>query len=133
MYESVSTSLINTLSTFRKASFPSNSFIIFENGLFKDKIMIIVTVKSNPKLEFKNEFLREFNYVAKLVREETGCIEYGIYQKNMESSDLFIFERWESRQALNAHLQTEHMAHFFEKTGSWFETEKELNVYEVSE
>jgi quinol monooxygenase YgiN len=71
--------------------------------------------------------------VAKLVREEDGCIEYQIYQKDLESSDLFVFERWESREALDAHLKTKHMAEFFETTGSWFESEKELKIYEVSE
>ncbi|MBI9054220.1 MAG: antibiotic biosynthesis monooxygenase [Bacteroidales bacterium] len=95
--------------------------------------MIIVTVKSNPKPEFKIDFLNEFNNIAKTVREEQGCIEYQIYQKDKDSSDLFVFERWESRDALDAHLKTKHMIEFFETTGSWFELEKELKIYEVSE
>jgi quinol monooxygenase YgiN len=93
--------------------------------------MIIVTVKSNPKVEFKNEFLIEFNKVAQEVRKEKGCIEYGIYQKDLERTDLFVFERWESREALDAHLKTSHMREFFEKTGIWFASEKELKIYEV--
>ena len=80
--------------------------------------MVIVTVKSTPKTEFKNDFLTAFKDVAKTVRTEVGCIEYEIYQKNTESNDLFIFERWESREALDAHLKTKHMAEFFEKTGN---------------
>lgn len=94
-------------------------------------LMIIVTVRSNPKVEFKNEFLVEFNKVAQEVRKEKGCIEYVIYQKDLESTDLFIFERWESREALDAHLKTEHMLKFFDKTGEWFASEKELKIYEV--
>jgi quinol monooxygenase YgiN len=93
--------------------------------------MIIVTVKSNPKVEFKNEFLLEFNKVAQEVRKEKGCIEYEIYQKDQESSNLFVFEKWESRVSLDAHLKTEHMLNFFDKTGEWFASEKELKIYEV--
>ena len=95
--------------------------------------MIIVTVKSNPKPEFKDEFLKAFNEVAKEVRQENGCIEYNIYQKNVECADLFVFERWESREHLDAHLKTEHMAMFFEKTSDWFQEEKELNIYDIKE
>ena len=73
-----------------------------------------------------------FKDVTKTVRTEVGCIEYEIYQKNTESNDLFVFERWESREALDAHLKTKHMAEFFEKTGDWFDSEKELKIYEVS-
>lgn len=95
--------------------------------------MVIVTVKSNPKPEFKNEFLNEFNNVAQEVRKEEGCIEYEIYQKNPKGTDLFVFERWESREHLDAHLKTNHMTKFFEKTSDWFQEEKELKIYEVKE
>ncbi len=93
--------------------------------------MVIVTVKSNPKPEFKDKFLKVFNEVAREVRQEEGCMEYHIYQKNLESTDLFVFERWESRAHLDAHLKTEHMANFFEKTSDWFQTEKEFKIYDV--
>lgn len=92
--------------------------------------MVIVTVKSTPKSEFKSNFLIEFNEVALKVRKEEGCLEYEIYQKE---ADLFVFERWESRDALDAHLKTEHMAEFFSKTADWFESEKELKIYQVTE
>lgn len=95
--------------------------------------MVIVTVKSNPKPEFKSDFLKAFNEVAREVRQEEGCMEYQIYQKDKDSTDLFVFERWESRDHLDAHLKTDHMAKFFEKTGDWFAEEKELKIYEVKE
>lgn len=95
--------------------------------------MVIVTVKSNPKPEFKDEFLKAFNEVSKEVHKEDGCIEYEIYQKNPESTALFVFERWESREHLDAHLKTDHMLKFFEKTGDWFAEEKELIIYDVKE
>ena len=93
--------------------------------------MVIVEVKSTPNAGFKKKFLNEFNKVAITVRKEVGCLEYEIYQKDFESLDIFIFERWESKEALDAHLKTNHMLAFFAKTEDWFDLEKELRVYEV--
>lgn len=93
--------------------------------------MVIVTVKSNPRPEFKENFIQAFNEVSLLVHKEEGCLEYKIYQKNATSTELFVFERWETREALDAHLATEHMKAFFTKTDKWFDGEKELLVYEV--
>ena len=93
--------------------------------------MVIVTVKITPKSEFKNEFLKEFNKVAISVRKEDGCIEYEIFQKDPESSEFFIFERWESQEALDAHLKTTQMTEYFTRTENWFDSEKELKIYQV--
>lgn len=93
--------------------------------------MIIVTVKASPKSEHKQDFLEVFNEVSKIVYQEEGCIEYEIYQKDENSNKLFLFERWESQAALDAHLKTKHMQEFFSKTGSWFDTENDMQIYEV--
>jgi quinol monooxygenase YgiN len=93
--------------------------------------MIIVTVKGTPKSEYKQDFISAFKTVSELVYKEEGCIEYEIYQKDKESNDLFIFERWESKEALNAHLKTKHMEDFFAKVSTWFDRENDMQVYEV--
>jgi quinol monooxygenase YgiN len=93
--------------------------------------MIIVTVKSSPKSEHKQDFIDAFNNLTPTVLQEAGCLEYSIYQKDKKSNDLFLFERWESREALDAHLATDHMKAFFEKVSAWFETENDMQVYEV--
>jgi quinol monooxygenase YgiN len=93
--------------------------------------MIVVTVKASPKGEYKQDFLDAFNKVSPLVYKEEGCLEYEIYQKDDGGNNLFLFERWESKQALDAHLKTKHMQEFFAKTGLWFETENDMQIYEV--
>lgn len=59
--------------------------------------MLIVTVKANPLDHFKQAFIDLFNQVAKTVRKEEGCLEYELYQKDSLSTELFLFERWESQ------------------------------------
>ena len=92
--------------------------------------MIIVTVKSKTKSEYTDQYLAEFNNVAKDVRKENGCLEYELYQCSANITVFFLFERWESKKALELHLKTNHMLEFIEKTKEWFES-KDIKVYEV--
>ena len=63
-------------------------------------------------------FLDGFRAVAPQVRAEVGCIEYGLTQDVDTRVERFtpprdnvftLFERWESLDALHAHLATNHM------------------------
>jgi quinol monooxygenase YgiN len=93
--------------------------------------MIIVSVKLTPKEELKNDFLAAFHEVSKTVRQEKGCLEYQIYQESESCNTLFIFERWESKASLDAHLSTPHMNVFFNLTSTWLACENKMNIYEV--
>lgn len=93
--------------------------------------MLIVTVKATPKSEHKQDFLDTFNEVSSTVHQESGCLEYEIYQKEPGSNELFLFERWESQKALDAHLATSHMKEFFEKVSPWFESENDMQIYQI--
>jgi quinol monooxygenase YgiN len=66
----------------------------------------------------RDEFLQEFRKIVPLVREETGCIEYAPMvdipteidaQAQPVESVVFVVEKWESIDALEAHLMAPHM------------------------
>ncbi len=66
----------------------------------------------------RDEFLKEFRKIVPLVCEETGCIEYAPMvdipteidaQAEATESVVFVVERWESVDALEAHLVAPHM------------------------
>ncbi|KXX66507.1 putative quinol monooxygenase [Flammeovirga sp. SJP92] len=95
--------------------------------------MIIVTVKASPKQGYKKAFLDAFNEVSSLVLQEKGCIEYSIYQKDAVSNHLFLFEKWESQEALDEHMATDHMKDFFTKVTPWFEGENDMEVYQIKD
>lgn len=66
----------------------------------------------------REEFLQEFRKIVPLVREETGCIEYVPMvdipteidaQAEPVESVVFVVEKWESVDALEAHLMAPHM------------------------
>jgi quinol monooxygenase YgiN len=66
----------------------------------------------------RDAFLKEFKKLQPLVEGECGCIEYfmavdvdtGLDQINGPNLDrLMLIERWESLEALKAHLVIDHM------------------------
>ena len=66
----------------------------------------------------REEFLEEFRKIVPVVREETGCIEYAPMvdipteidaQAEPVESVVFVIEKWESVDALEAHLVAPHM------------------------
>ncbi len=67
----------------------------------------------------REAFLQEFHRVVPLVRAEAGCLEYGpavdtasglAAQVPLREQVVVILEKWESLDALKAHLAAPHMA-----------------------
>lgn len=44
--------------------------------------------------------------------EEEGCHEYQMYFSRTEPETVYMFEKWESDEALGIHMATPHMAEF---------------------
>lgn len=69
----------------------------------------------------RDEFLVEFRKIVPVVCEETGCIEYAPMidipteidaQEEPAESVVFVVEKWESVDALEAHLVAPHMVEY---------------------
>ncbi|NLS95838.1 MAG: antibiotic biosynthesis monooxygenase [Planctomycetaceae bacterium] len=69
----------------------------------------------------RDDFLAEFRKIVPLVCEETGCIEYTPMvdipteidaQAEPAESVVFVVEKWESVDALEAHLVARHMVEY---------------------
>jgi quinol monooxygenase YgiN len=69
----------------------------------------------------REEFLEEFRKIVPLVCEEAGCIEYAPMvdipteldaQAEPVESSVFVVEKWESVDALEAHLVAPHMLEY---------------------
>ncbi|NLF07955.1 MAG: antibiotic biosynthesis monooxygenase [Pirellulaceae bacterium] len=72
----------------------------------------------------RDELLALFRNLVPKVRAEDGCIEYAplidapgglAAQAPPNENSLVILEKWESLDALKAHLKTIHMAEYFEQ------------------
>ena len=72
----------------------------------------------------RSDFLEEFRKVVPQVRKEAGCIEYGPTmdvntgipaQQPVRDNVVTIMEKWESIEALQAHLTAPHMITYLTK------------------
>ncbi|MFY9970450.1 MAG: putative quinol monooxygenase [Roseiarcus sp.] len=87
--------------------------------------MIRVVVMLAAKPGRRDELIAAFEDVAQTVRREAGCIEYaafvdatgvGPFQAKVGPDRCIILEKWESAEALNAHVAQPHMAAYNKKT-----------------
>ena len=85
--------------------------------------MINVLASIQLKPGTRDEFLKHFVANVPAVLEEDGCIEYfpaidvdsGLEIQAMDPETVTVIEKWESVEALHAHLQAPHMTAYKEK------------------
>lgn len=82
-------------------------------------IYVIASVELNQGK--RDEFLDEFRRIVPLVRQEQGCLEYGptvdvdtniAAQGDARDNVVTVVEKWESIEALEAHLIAPHMIEY---------------------
>ncbi len=76
-------------------------------------ITVVASIKAREEMvdDVKNELE---SLVASTVREE-GCINYNLHQSIDDKSLFIIYENWESRDALDRHMETPHFTAWREK------------------
>ena len=63
---------------------------------------------------------------------EPGCIEYQAYRDRSQPGVVFMFEQWQSQDALSAHFATAHMAEFGKAIGALGVMRMDVSKYEVT-
>ena len=84
-------------------------------------ISVLASIKIKPGS--REEFLQHFNDNVPAVLNEDGCVEYfpaididsGLGIQAFDPNEVTVIEKWESLDALHAHLQAPHMAEYKEK------------------
>ena len=64
-------------------------------------------------------------------RKESGCLTYVFSVDINAPTTMRIFERWESQEALSAHMKTPHMAEFGAVVGKIKPKSMSIKVYEI--
>jgi quinol monooxygenase YgiN len=82
-------------------------------------VHVLATVELQPGK--REAFLAEFHRIVPLVRAEAGCIEYGptvdlrtgiAVQVPVRDNVVTVVEKWESLDALRAHMAAPHMVEY---------------------
>ena len=76
--------------------------------------MIIVNANLPIKEEKKEEVIKQAETIINASRNHEGNISYNLYEDVLDGSLIFI-EKWESNEALQAHMQTPEFIEFGEK------------------
>jgi quinol monooxygenase YgiN len=63
----------------------------------------------NPETVAKMEAIIGSVYEKSL--QEKGCLEYRWYQSHKNPDDFLLFMTWESQEAFEEHVKTEHVSH----------------------
>jgi quinol monooxygenase YgiN len=95
--------------------------------------MITVAARVAIKPEMREKALAAASRMTVETHKEAGCLQYHFYTDIDDPNVLHVFEEWESDSALNAHLQTPHMAEFSAVLGQVVAEEPKVMRYVVSE
>lgn len=75
-----------------------------------DKLTIIARIKAKPGKE--NQVKEELEKLVSPSRSENGCHTFDLHQSVDNAADFFFLEVWESRPALDKHMETPHVKNF---------------------
>lgn len=95
--------------------------------------MLVVVAECRILPEFWQDFEEEMMGLIKTVRSEAGCTRYDILTSVEEPGLFIILEEWVDESALQAHLQTTHMAQHMQRSQAWQQEPIRLSKYMVSE
>jgi len=95
----------------------------------EEKNFMVKVIAKNFAKEDKIEKVLELakELVESTVKEE-GCIKYEMYQDKKSPSTLIMIEEWETIEALNNHMSSEHFKRIVPQMGEFMDQKAELNI-----
>jgi len=74
--------------------------------------MLIILAKGVIRPDKREEFIAAAREQIVETRKESGCIAYDFYESQTQPNTFVFNERWKSKEAIDAHFQTAHIAKF---------------------
>jgi quinol monooxygenase YgiN len=93
------------------------------------EVVVVGSFKAEPGREA--EALEAFKALVEPTHDEDGCVLYALHQGADDPSQLAFIERWASREALDAHLKTPHIAAVLERAAELFGESGSITVYDA--
>ena len=91
---------------------------------------IRVVAKHVVKEDLKGEFVSILQELVQKTRLENGCIGYSLYESLNDTNVVTMLEEWESKEALDAHMKTEHFTRIIPQTGKFLAAPVEIDSYQ---
>jgi quinol monooxygenase YgiN len=94
--------------------------------------MLVIAGTIPVKPEQREEAKRLARWLEAETRQEPGCLMYTFYADQTDPNLFFIFEEWDSEEALQRHFQTEHMKKFVQQAPTLLAGKVSAKKYTVS-
>lgn len=91
--------------------------------------MVKVVAKNYVQEDKVNEAIELYKELVEETRKEEGCIKYELFQDEADSTILAMIEEWESRQALDTHMKSEHFTRIVPQLKPLMRQATDMNVY----
>lgn len=91
------------------------------------EIVVVGAFTAKPGKE--GDARRAFERLIEPTHTEPGCILYALHQGADDPARLAFIERWASREDLEAHLKSDHVADVLQRVDELFET-SDITVYD---
>ena len=91
--------------------------------------MIIVTAIITAKPGKRDELISKSQDLIKATRLEPGCISYNLYASTENEDALIMIEKYENKEALDAHMQADYFKAFCGETADILAEEMGVDIY----
>jgi quinol monooxygenase YgiN len=95
--------------------------------------MLVVLANITTKPGQRSEAIKASLDCIKATREENGCILYELFASAEDETSLVFVEKWTDKDALRAHLQTEHLKNSSKARAPYVDGEIKVNVFEAEQ
>ena len=93
------------------------------------EVVVVGSFKAQPGRE--EEGLEAFRALVAPTHAESGCILYALHRGADDPSRLAFIERWASREELDAHLKSDHVAAILARAEELFGDSADIVVYDA--
>ncbi len=94
--------------------------------------MIIVTGRVQVNADQRDAAIVAAEGMRKHTIDEPGCIDYRFWSATDDPNAILLFEQWEEREALDAHLEGPHMAAFLAQVAPALDGALDVTWFEVA-
>jgi quinol monooxygenase YgiN len=94
--------------------------------------MIVVSGKWWVKPEHRDAWQKWVAYIHNASQNDAGKLSYGMYESSDETNLFLFFEEWESKNLIDAHLETAHFKTFYEAVMPLQASPPEIKLYDAN-
>ncbi|MCC5636628.1 antibiotic biosynthesis monooxygenase [Nostoc sp. CHAB 5844] len=100
--------------------------------LKKIDVPLVVAARFKIKPDKREEFIELSRSVLEQTIAEAGVISYSFYEDLNLQNHFIFFEEWQSREALEFHLNTPYLERLMQKFPEFINGEPNIRVYEIN-